>query len=114
MSATRRYVRSCFLWTGASLSTDFSSTMTLFDNQVGTESDIEPNILPNDGNRNLSLDIQAAFLKFVLQDGEVDGFQKPGAKFAMDRQCRINDYAGKFVMGHGLVLVPIMTRYMDK
>src|ERR1051326_1328392 len=77
LSASRRCVNSCFLWTGAMASTELNlDDHLVFHNQVCPESHLNPGASIDDGNRLLPDRAQSSLLQLVRQYRFAGGFQQ--------------------------------------
>ena len=108
-SIRRMYVRSCLGWTGASFSTDLSSTTTrLSTNRVGTEAVFKYHAVVFKPDRFLTLHLEAATFEHSGQHDFVDRFEKARPEIAVELDRGIDDGAGDFVeFSHGLGRVGI-------
>jgi hypothetical protein len=73
----------------------------VLDKEIGAEGDVEHHAIVDNGDRELTLDAQAAFAEFVFHETEIDGFEDPGAELDMELHRDVDDDAGDLVVGHG-------------
>jgi hypothetical protein len=81
---------------------EFCDHLPLYD-KIGEEPFLELDSVKNDGDGNLSLDLQSALLKLIRQEDFVHALQKPGAKLPVKANGAIDDDLANFVFRHFFV-----------